>query len=65
VKAFAEKVQFPSHALVVKKEKEDTDEIVSGITDWEKLNYLTIDMLQKTNRFTLKQICGLCIIRQG
>jgi len=54
VKAFAEKAQFPAHALVIKKTKEEPDEMFSGITDWDTLNYLAIDMLQKNQSVYLE-----------
>ena len=38
LKEFVKKVKFPTHGLIVRKEKEDFTEIIKGITDWEKLN---------------------------
>lgn len=37
LKDFAKQVKFPSHGLIVRKKKEDTAEIVKGITDPKKL----------------------------
>lgn len=34
---FAERVKFPSHGLIVRKDENDFVEIEKGITDWEKL----------------------------
>lgn len=35
--AFANNVQFPSHALIIKQSKEDCSEMVKGITNWDLL----------------------------
>jgi hypothetical protein len=37
LKEFADSVQFPTHALIVRKAKDDFREIQKGITDWENL----------------------------
>lgn len=37
VKAFAEQVHFPTHGLIIRKEKESTLPIIKGITDWDVL----------------------------
>jgi len=34
---FAAKVNFPSHALIIRKAQHDASEIVKGITDWQEL----------------------------
>lgn len=34
---FAKIVKFPSHALIIKKEKNDFSEMIKGITTWDKL----------------------------
>jgi hypothetical protein len=34
---FASQVKFPSHGLIVKKEKDDTSEVLKDINDWSKL----------------------------
>lgn len=34
---FASQVKFPSHGLIVKKEKDDTSEVIKDINDWSKL----------------------------
>jgi len=34
---FASQVKFPSHAVIVKKDKHDVSEVVKDITDWPKL----------------------------
>lgn len=36
-KKFAETVQFPSHALIIRRSKSSNDDIVKGITSWEML----------------------------
>lgn len=33
----AEEVRFPSHALIIRRSKEDCGEAIKGITDWEQL----------------------------
>ncbi len=35
--SFANKVQFPSHALILKQSKDDYSEMVKGITNWDLL----------------------------
>lgn len=35
--SFAERVQFPSHALILCRSKTDKTEIIKGITDWDHL----------------------------
>jgi hypothetical protein len=35
---FAKQAKFPSHALIIRKAKDDFTEIVKGITDWETLS---------------------------
>ncbi len=47
VVAFAEKCSFPSHGIIVKKEKDVYNEMQSVINDWEKLNQLTAYFLQQ------------------
>ncbi len=37
VKIFAEQVQFPSHGLILRKNKEAASPIIKGITDWDVL----------------------------
>lgn len=37
LKAFADKVQFPTHAIIAKKTKDDFSEIEKGINSWDKL----------------------------
>ncbi len=34
---FASQVRFPSHAVIVKKDKDDTSEVIKDITEWSKL----------------------------
>lgn len=38
LKAFALKAKFPSHALILRKEKNEFSDCVKGITDWDELN---------------------------
>jgi len=45
--AFATSVYFPSHALILRKAKNDNTEIIKGITDWE--------VLKKTFQFVIKK----------
>ena len=47
LKDFAERIKFPTHGLIVRKEKEDFTEIVKGITDWEKLKTTYNHFLEK------------------
>ncbi|WP_162055923.1 DUF6671 family protein [Pontibacter pamirensis] len=35
--SFAERAQFPSHALILRKSKEDNAEVIKGIQDWSQL----------------------------
>lgn len=44
---FARKVKFPSHALIIRKAKNDFTEIVKGIADWETLNKTFHQFLEK------------------
>lgn len=44
---FAAKVKFPSHALIIRKAKNDFTEIVKGIADWETLNKTFHQFLEK------------------
>lgn len=44
---FATKVNFPSHALILRKAKNDFTEIVKGIADWETLNKTFHQFLEK------------------
>jgi hypothetical protein len=37
VKAFAEKVQFPSHGLILRKDKNSLSPVIKGITEWDVL----------------------------
>lgn len=38
LKRFVKKVKFPSHGLIIKKNKDDFSEIIKGITTFEQLN---------------------------
>lgn len=44
---FAEKVNFPSHGLIVRKTKDDCTEIEKGITDWDSLNRIFHKFIQR------------------
>ena len=44
---FANSVNFPSHALILRKAKDDNSEIIKGITDWE--------VLKKTFQFLIEK----------
>ncbi|WP_246000978.1 DUF6671 family protein [Pontibacter diazotrophicus] len=35
--SFAERAQFPSHALILRKSKENNDEVIKGIQGWSQL----------------------------
>lgn len=37
LKVFAEKVQFPSHGLILRKDKNSLSPVIKGITEWEVL----------------------------
>ncbi len=47
---FAESVQFPSHGLILRKEKEDRASIVKGITDYNNLKKSFESIFEKYNR---------------
>ena len=47
LREFAEKVNFPSHGLIVKKTKEDCTEVEKGITDWDTLNIIFQKFIQQ------------------
>jgi len=47
LREFAEKVNFPSHGLIVKKTKDDCTEVEKGITDWETLNIIFQKFIQR------------------
>lgn len=44
---FAKRVKFPSHALIIRKAKEDSNLITKGITDWDQLKNICNQMLNK------------------
>ena len=44
---FAEKAKFPSHALILRKSKDDNTEIIKGITDPEQLKKYFNEFLKK------------------
>lgn len=46
LKEFAQKSLFPSHALILKKDKNDFDHMIKGITDWKLLSE-TFDKLKQ------------------
>ena len=73
-KAFAEQVLFPSHALIIRNAKEESDEIIKGINSWEMLEkhvtrflqkyphvYLETDMRAMHNPSRLKVIEKACL----
>jgi hypothetical protein len=45
-KAFAQAVQFPSYALILRKEKDDTAHLLKGINTWVKLECKCSDYLK-------------------
>ncbi|MEO6686271.1 MAG: DUF6671 family protein, partial [Dyadobacter sp.] len=45
-KEFAKAVQFPSHALILRKEKDDTAHLLKGIDTWVQLEYKCSDYLK-------------------
>jgi hypothetical protein len=47
---FAESVQFPSHALILRKSKEEASEIAKGINDFTKLKEVFNSLFEKYNR---------------
>jgi hypothetical protein len=46
---FAISVQFPSHGLILRKLKNDTSDIIKGITKWEDLKKSFHLMIEKFN----------------
>lgn len=44
---FAKRVKFPSHALIIRKAKEDSNLITKGITDWDQLKNIFNQLLNK------------------
>ncbi len=47
LKSFADQVKFPSHALIIRKSKDDFSEISKGITDWITLSQLFQSLMSK------------------
>lgn len=45
--AFAQRVHFPSHGLILRKSKEDHADMAKGIRDWEKLKVAFHHLLKK------------------
>jgi len=43
VVAFSKSVQFPSHGLIIRKEKDDIEYVQKGINDWQTLERLFVD----------------------
>lgn len=46
-KEFAEQVLFPSHALILRNAKDEREEVIKGINDWNLLEEQVINLLQK------------------
>jgi hypothetical protein len=46
VKSFAEQVHFPTHGLIIRKEKDSASPIIKGITDWDALEKETAVFIQ-------------------
>lgn len=44
---FAKRVKFPSHGLIIRKAKEDSNLITKGITDWDQLKNIFNQLLNK------------------
>lgn len=51
LKVFANKVKFPSHALIVKKASSDYSEMVKGIQQWDELNSIANSLLLEHGSF--------------
>ena len=47
LKDFARRVQFPSHALIVRKAEKDNSDIIKAITDWPKLEDFVKRLIEK------------------
>ncbi len=50
LKAFAEKINFPSHGLIIKKSEKELGEMQKGITDWNTLNSAFQSMLRQNGK---------------
>ncbi|TAH09671.1 MAG: hypothetical protein EAZ12_05920 [Sphingobacteriia bacterium] len=46
-KEFAKQVQFPSHALIIRNAKDETEQIIKGIKDWNLMEEQVINLLQQ------------------
>ena len=47
LRAFAQRAQFPSHALILRKSKEDHAGMVKGISDWDQLKEAFHQLMEK------------------
>lgn len=47
LKSFADRVKFPSHGLILRGKKGQTNDLVKGITDWDTLLQAFNQLLQK------------------
>ena len=58
--AFASKVGFPSHGLILRRSKDELDGILKGITDPNQLRTAALQLLETQGLDMLKQTCGPC-----
>jgi hypothetical protein len=54
VKAFAQSVKFPSHALILRKEKQDIAHLIKGITTWAALENNCLSYLKRFGQVFLE-----------
>jgi hypothetical protein len=60
LEAFASKVGFPSHGLILRRSKDELEGLLKGITDPDQLRTAAIQLLETQGLDLLKQTCGPC-----